>query len=79
VLNCSVLGSGLDGIVIIGGFALSFGTAYLDMVRELMTVGCDYPVLSRFLPGMVHLGDVTEEACLVGAAAYARRIAHGKP
>ena len=77
VLNCVVLGSGLDGIVLIGGFALGLGAFYLDLVRELMTSCCDDPVLTPWLPELVHLGDVSEEACLEGAAAYARRIAHG--
>jgi C7-cyclitol 7-kinase len=74
ILNCMVMGMGLDGIVIIGGFALSLGSVYLDLVCELMTECCDYPILSSYLPGLVRLGDVNDEACLKGTAAYARRI-----
>jgi C7-cyclitol 7-kinase len=74
VLNCMVLGMGLDRIMIIGGFALSLGSVYLDLVCELMEECCDYPVLSSYIPGLVRLGDVNDEACLKGAAVYGRRI-----
>jgi len=77
ILNCMVLGMGLDGIVIIGGFALSLGSVYLDLVCDLMVECCDYPVLSSYLPELIRLGDVNDEACLKGTAAYARRITQG--
>lgn len=74
VLLASCLGVGLEQIVIIGGFPLSLGSVYLNLLRALIQEGCDYTVLSDSLPGMIQLGDVGEEACLEGAAAYASRV-----
>ena len=74
VLGSMVLGIGLQGIVIIGGFALSLGQVYLNLLRNLTKELCDYSLLSDQLPGLVQLGDESEEACLEGAADYASRI-----
>lgn len=74
VLTSMVLGIGLEVIVIIGGFALSLGSVYLRILRNLMREGCDYSVLSGCLPEMLRLGTPGEEACLEGGAVYARRI-----
>ena len=79
VLNSMVLGIGLQGIVIIGGFALSLGQVYVGLLGNLMKELCDYSLLSNHLPGLVQLGDEREEACLEGAADYAFRIVQRKP
>ncbi len=64
----------LDRIVVIGGFALSLGPVYLDILRSEMLNQCDYSILAEKVPGLVILGDADEEACLRGAAAYALNI-----
>jgi hypothetical protein len=74
-----VLGVGLRGIVIIGGFALSLGQVYLSLLQRLMGELCDYAVLVDRLSGLVQLGDEKEEACLVGAADYASHIVKRMP
>ncbi len=64
----------LDKIVVIGGFALSLGPVYLDVLRSEMLGLCDYGLLAEKVPDLVIMGKPDEEACLRGAAAYALNI-----
>lgn len=77
VLNVACFCAGLDRIVIIGGFALALGSVYLNVLRELMRQASDFEVLNERLPDMIQMGDMNEEACLMGAAAYADRAQRG--
>ncbi len=79
VLYSFVLAIGLHGIVIIGGFALGLGQTYLHILRNLMKELCDYSLLSDQLPGLVRLGEESEEACLEGASDYASHILQTRP
>jgi predicted NBD/HSP70 family sugar kinase len=65
---------GLDRIVVIGGFALSLGRTYLDILQNEMVGNCDFKVLSDKLPDLLVMGSANEEACLQGAAVYAVSI-----
>lgn len=65
---------GLDRIVVIGGFALSLGQPYLDILQSEMVGNCDFKVLSDKLPDLLIMGSADEEACLRGAAVYAATI-----
>jgi C7-cyclitol 7-kinase len=71
VLNAVFLALGLEGVFVIGGFAFSIGEMYLDLLRELIQTRSDYLPLC-FSPEMVRFGDMCEEACLRGAAEFAR-------
>ena len=70
----TVAAAGLQRVVLIGGFALSFGEQYRALFQNAVNRICDYGVLRRYLDGLIVLGD--EDACLLGAAAYASRVAH---
>ncbi len=65
---------GLDRIVVIGGFALSLGQPYLEILQSEMAANCDFNVLSGKLPDLLIMGSADEEACLRGAALYAATI-----
>ena len=67
------LAAGLEKVIIIGGFALQMGEAYLTILRSLLKSNCDYQVLKDCAEGLVMLGGTEEEACLEGAAVYARQ------
>lgn len=75
VLNAVVLAVGLQGILIIGGFAFSIGPIYIDLLRELIRRRSDYSAL-EILPRMVQFGDMCEEASLRGAGEYALMLAN---
>jgi predicted NBD/HSP70 family sugar kinase len=71
LLHC-VMAAGLERVAVIGGFALSLGDVYLDILRDGMAKRCDYPVLVEHLNDLLVLGD--DDACLLGAAAFASRF-----
>jgi predicted NBD/HSP70 family sugar kinase len=77
VLNTIVLALGLQGILVIGGFAFGVGEIYLELLRKLILERCDYPAL-RFSPDMIRFGSMCEEACLRGAAEYAFLARNGQ-
>jgi C7-cyclitol 7-kinase len=77
VLNTVVLALGLQGILVIGGFAFALGEIYLDTLRQMIRTRCDYTAL-RFSPDMVRFGNMCEEACLRGAAEYALMACNGR-
>lgn len=68
-----IMAIGLEKIVIIGGFALSLGKVYLEILRSLLVESCDYSVIVDKIDDMIFLGSIKEEACLEGAAIYARK------
>ena len=70
ILTTAVLAIGLQGIFIIGGFALSIGQIYSDLLYRLLRLGNDYSPLI-FSPDMIKLGELDDHACLRGAAEYA--------
>ncbi len=65
---------GLDRIAVIGGFALSLGRLYLDILQGEMIRNCDFKILSDKLPDLLIMGSADEEACLRGAAVYSLNI-----
>jgi glucokinase len=67
-----IVAATLDRVILIGGFALSLGEVYRRLLVEALDSWCDYRLLAGRLDGLVALGD--EDACLLGAAAYARRL-----
>jgi glucokinase len=69
VLNTVLLALGLQGILVIGGFAFGIGEIYLELLRKMIRTRCDYSAL-RVSPDMVRFGNMCEEACLRGAAEY---------
>jgi predicted NBD/HSP70 family sugar kinase len=77
VLNTVFLALGLQGILVIGGFASSIGETYLELLRKMMRNRCDYPPLS-FSPDMVRFGNMCDEACLRGAAEFALMARKGR-
>jgi predicted NBD/HSP70 family sugar kinase len=78
VLLSVTLATGLEKIVLIGGFALQLGPIYLRLLNELLREASDYGVIANCLPDLVQLGEADEEACLYGAAAYARAEVFGE-
>jgi glucokinase len=70
VLATVIFAVGLQGILFIGGFALSIGPRYLDLLYKLIQQPCDYSALP-FSRNMLQFGNMSEEACLRGAAEYA--------
>lgn len=72
-LLAAVLAVGLDQIVIIGGFAISLGATYMDILRGAIADSCDYLPLAARLEGMLLMGD--PDSCLRGTAVYSRRVA----
>lgn len=77
VLHTVMLGLGLEGVFIIGGFAFSLGQRYIDLVREMIRNRCDYSAF-RFTPDMICFGNFCEKACLLGAAEYALKVSDGQ-
>jgi glucokinase len=70
VIVNTVVASGIQKDLIIGGFALTLGSIYIEMLQELISQNCDYAVLKPYLPNLVMLGNPGENACLAGAAIY---------
>jgi len=76
VLNTAILALGLQGVLVIGGFAFAIGEVYLTLLRELIKSRCDYSALN-FSPEMVQFGNMCDEACLRGAAEFANIVEDG--
>lgn len=74
-LVSSIVVGGLQRVVVIGGFALAAGDAYLNLLREAARECCDYPLFRDSMAERLVLGAVHEEACLLGAGVYAVRAA----
>ena len=72
VLLAAVFATGVERVVIIGGFALGLGKVYQDLLEEEMAKRCSYRVMSGFLEQLLVMGD--DDACLRGAAAFARQM-----
>ncbi len=65
---------GLDRIVVIGGFALSLGQTYREILQSELTANCDFKVLFDKLPDLLVMGSADEDAPLRGAAVYAAAV-----
>jgi C7-cyclitol 7-kinase len=74
ILLSVVLAVGVEKVIIIGGFALELGEVYLDVLRTELIAACDYKVMADHVEELVALGNVKDEACLKGAAIYARSL-----
>jgi C7-cyclitol 7-kinase len=74
VILALIVGAGLERVKIMGGFALSLGDVYLQILREEIIAECQYSVLRDEVGSLVELGDVGEEACLMGAGEFANQI-----
>jgi hypothetical protein len=73
VLLAVVQAIGLQRVVVIGGFALSLGDIYLEMLRQGIVNACGYRVIQNYVNDLAVLGH--EDAPLYGTAAYAQRMA----
>jgi len=72
VLLAAVFATGVERVVIIGGFALGLGKVYQDLLEEEMAKRCTYRVMSGFLEQLLVMGD--DDVCLRGTAAFARQM-----
>jgi predicted NBD/HSP70 family sugar kinase len=70
ILNTVIFALGLQGILVIGGFAFSIGPVYLELLNKLIRQGWDYSAI-EVAPPAVEFGKMCEEACLRGAGVYA--------
>jgi len=70
VLSSLIMALGLEGIFVIGGFAISIGLIYLEVLYRLLRARNDYSPLV-ISPEMIKLGELGEHACLRGVAEYA--------
>jgi hypothetical protein len=77
MLLAVVMAAGLEKVVIIGGFALALKEAYLEVLGETLRESCDFAIMADYLKDLIIMGDLKEEACLEGAAVYARRLGSG--
>jgi hypothetical protein len=71
------LSLGLEGIFVIGGFAISIGPIYLEVLYRLLRLRNDYSPLV-ISPEMIKLGELSEHACLRGVAEYALMAQNGR-
>jgi predicted NBD/HSP70 family sugar kinase len=71
----SIVVGGLQRVVIIGGFALAAGDAYLGLLRDAARECCDYELFRDGFAERLSLGAVHEEVCLLGAGVYGGRAA----
>jgi hypothetical protein len=69
------LGAGLEQVIFIGGFASALGEVYLRIMRGLLEELSQYSVLAGYLPRLLKLGEMGDEASLQGAAIFANRVA----
>jgi len=74
VLLAVILAAGLERVIVIGGFALSLGSVYLQILRGELTAVCRYSVINDEIDSLVELGTGCEEACLMGAGSFAERL-----
>jgi glucokinase len=71
VLTVASVAIGLERVIIIGGFALQLGDHYLNILRNQLTKSGGLGTTGFGLDTIVSLGN-GDEACLHGAAAFAR-------
>jgi glucokinase len=69
--------TGLERIILIGGFALVLGPLYRDLLQDEMARHAHFPLIDSALGTLLELGDVDEEACLLGAAIFGWRVRDG--
>jgi glucokinase len=71
VLLHATIASGLQQVIVIGGFALSLGEVYRAILQQEITRQCDYRVAASQIENLIVLGE--DDGCLLGAAAYASK------
>jgi C7-cyclitol 7-kinase len=74
VILAVVVATGIGRVILIGGFALGLGSVYLQIVHDELASACRYRVLKDKIGSLLELGPGCEDACLLGAAAFARRV-----
>jgi len=74
VLLSVAVGAGLERVFIIGGFALSLGSVYLQLLLEEVADECSYSVLAPDVESLIELGLGCEDACLMGAGVFASQL-----
>jgi glucokinase len=72
VLRCLCVGSGLDAIMLMGGFPQALGERYRGIVQDLVGRLSDCGPAQADLRHGIMLAGPAEEPSLLGAAAYAR-------
>lgn len=75
VIAATAFALGLEHVAIIGGFALEAGPAYIECLRELLRPSSSSQLIALPADGFIAAADMHPEACLLGAAAFARRFA----
>lgn len=78
VLLTVAVAAGIERVVIIGGFALSLGAVYLQLLREELAAECRYSVFDPYVQSLVELGTGFEDACLLGAGVFAGHFLRGE-
>ncbi len=68
-----VTACGLEKVFLFGGFAESIGPAYVEIIRDLASHACQYPVLQPCIRGMIEMAESDDETVLRGAAVFAAR------
>jgi glucokinase len=68
----TVIAAGVQHVVVIGGFAVTLGETYREILQDHILNQCDYRVMRSFLTNLISIGE--EDACLLGTAAYAARV-----
>jgi C7-cyclitol 7-kinase len=74
VILTVILATGLERVILIGGFALSLGSIYLQILRAELAAICRYSVINEEITELVELGTDCEDACLKGAGCFAERL-----
>jgi glucokinase len=64
---------GLDLIAVVGGFAQSLGSVYLEILEKSMENQHHFPSFPKFKSGFIEMQPPEDEVCLLGAATYAHR------
>lgn len=70
VISCIYNAIGIDKYIIIGGFAVAVGEAYVDVLKEeLKKVGC-FGMAGQDIEKMVNLGELDDDHGLIGVGRY---------
>lgn len=73
MLSVVTAAAGLERIAIIGGFALSLGPVYIDVLNECFHHHKDFELMTERFGDLLWMEEQLMEECLLGAAAYGRR------
>ena len=72
MLRTIAVTNAVQKIAVIGGFATSLGSRYLDILQEALDENRDFAILEPHLADMLWQEPEAPEECLLGAATYGR-------